>query len=61
VAKTNQGIAMTFYSPPEFDARLRAAAQRRFQSKSEYVRQAIIARLQADGVDAVPPADETHV
>jgi hypothetical protein len=58
--KTNQGIAMTFYSPADFDARLRAAAQRRFQTRSEYVRQAIIRQLQADGVDAVPASNETR-
>ena len=54
------GVQMTFFAPPELDARLRAAAQRRFQSRSEYVRQAVIRQLQADGVDAVPDANDTR-
>jgi hypothetical protein len=48
-------------TPPQLSAALRIAAGRDLQTVSEYVRQAVIERLRADGIDPGPSVGLLHV
>jgi hypothetical protein len=43
-------------APECLSSAIEAAADRRFQSKSEYIRHCVIDRLRADGIDVALPA-----